>query len=382
MQKIWYGKNCRLGMVGGGQLGRMFIQEAVNFDVHVHVLDPDPNAPCADLATSFTIGSLTDFDTLYNFGKDKDVLTVEIENVNVDALERLESEGKKVLPQPHCLRTIRDKGLQKTFYSENNIPTAPFELIENKEELIHKISGYPVVQKLRTGGYDGKGVQILRNEKDLEQAFDAPSVLEEMIPFSKELSVIVARNEQGEMRSFPAVECEFNPEANLVEILFAPARIDASIEEKAGDLAREVINKLGLTGILAVEMFLTKDGELLVNEIAPRPHNSGHHTIECNVTSQFEQHMRAILGLPLGSTRIIQAGAMINLLGEKGFEGPAVYEGLENILGIPGVHPHIYGKSTTKSFRKMGHITITGEDLDDVLVNAKKVQETIKVISQ
>ncbi len=368
-------------MVGGGQLGRMFIQEAVNFDVHVHSLDPDPNAPCADLSTSFTIGSLTDFDTLYSFGKDKDVLTVEIENVNVDALEKLESEGKKVFPQPYCLRTIRDKGLQKSFYSKNNIPTAPYKLLENKEDLIKNISTYPVVQKLRTGGYDGKGVQILRSEKDLANAFDAPSVLEEMIPFSKELSVIVARNEQGEMRSFPAVECEFNPEANLVEILFAPARIDASVEEKAEELAREVINKLGLIGILAVEMFLTHDGELLVNEIAPRPHNSGHHTIECNVTSQFEQHLRAVLNLPLGSTRIIQAGAMINLLGEKGFEGPAFYDGFEKILGIPGVHPHIYGKSTTKSFRKMGHITITGDDLEEVLLNAKKVQESIKVIS-
>lgn len=381
MQKIWYGDKCRLGMVGGGQLGRMFIQEAVNFNVQVHVLDPDPQAPCAQLADSFTNGKLTDYDTLYNFGKDKDVLTVEIENVNVDALEQLQEEGKKVYPQPSVLRTIRDKGLQKEFYRINNIPTAPFQLIENKSELKDRIASFPIVQKLRTGGYDGKGVQILRSEDDLNIAFEAPSILEEMIPFSKELSVIVARNEHGEMKSFPAVECEFNPEANLVELLFSPARIDSQTEIRAEELARTVIEKLDMIGILAVEMFLTENGDLLVNEIAPRPHNSGHHTIECNVTSQFEQHMRSVLGLPLGSTRIVQAGAMINLLGEKGYEGPAYYEGLEEVMKLSGVHPHIYGKAITKSFRKMGHVTIAGQDVEEVLKTAKIVQDKLKVIS-
>ncbi len=381
MQKIWYGKNCRLGMVGGGQLGRMFIQEAINFDVQVHSLDPDKEAPCSEIAHSFTVGSLTDFDTLYQFGKDKDVLTVEIENVSVEALERLQSEGKKVFPQPAALRIIRDKGTQKEFYTANDIPTAPYRLVANKAELSENIQ-FPIVQKMRTGGYDGKGVQILRSTEDLKNAFDQPSVLEEMIPFEKEISVIVARNEHGETVSYPSVECEFNPEANLVELLFAPARISAETEAAAQELALRVIDRLGMTGILAVEMFLTKDGYLLVNEIAPRPHNSGHHTIECNVTSQFEQHLRSVLGLPLGSTRIVQAGAMINLLGEKGFEGSAHYEGLENILNIPGVHPHIYGKATTKSFRKMGHVTIAGENLEEVLQNAKKVQQTIRVISR
>jgi 5-(carboxyamino)imidazole ribonucleotide synthase len=380
MQNNWYGKNCRLGMVGGGQLGRMFIQEAINFDVHVHALDPDAAAPCAEIANSFTVGSLTDFETLYQFGKDKDVLTVEIENVSVEALEKLQSEGKKVFPQPFALRIIRDKGTQKEFFSSHGIPTAPYRLVTNKAELLEGVK-YPVVQKLRTGGYDGKGVQILRTAADLEFAFDGPSLLEEMIPFEKEISVIVARNERGETVSYPSVECEFNPEANLVELLFAPARISQEIEEAAQKLALMVINQLDMIGILAVEMFLTKEGELLVNEIAPRPHNSGHHTIECNVTSQFEQHLRAILNLPLGSTRIIQAGAMINLLGEKGFEGPVFYDGLDKILAIPGVHPHIYGKTKMKSFRKMGHVTITGETLEDVLENAKTVQQIIRVIS-
>jgi 5-(carboxyamino)imidazole ribonucleotide synthase len=381
MQNNWYGKNCRLGMVGGGQLGRMFIQEAINLDVHVHALDPDAAAPCAEIANSFTVGSLTDYETLYQFGKDKDVLTVEIENVSVEALEKLQSEGKKVFPQPFALRIIRDKGTQKEFFSSHGIPTAPYRLVTNKAELLASVK-YPVVQKLRTGGYDGKGVQILRTAADLDVAFDAPSLLEEMIPFEKEISVIVARNERGETVSYPSVECEFNPEANLVELLFAPARISQEIEEAAQKLALMVINQLDMIGILAVEMFLTKEGDLLVNEIAPRPHNSGHHTIECNVTSQFEQHLRAILNLPLGSTRIIQAGAMINLLGEKGFEGPVFYDGLDKILAIPGVHPHIYGKTTTKPFRKMGHVTIAGDTVEDVLEKAKSVQQIIRVISQ
>lgn len=382
MQKNWYGKTNRLGILGGGQLGRMFIQEAINLDVDVHILDPDPNAPCKNICTSFTQDSLLDFDAVYNFGKDKDVITVEIENVNTEALSKLENEGKKVFPQPHLLRLVQDKGLQKEFYVSNDLPTAPFHLIENKADIHKFIPSFPLVQKLRKGGYDGKGVQVLRSIEDLDKAFDAPSILEEMIPFKKELSVIVARNEKGDVVSFPTVECEFNPEANLVELLFAPALISKSIEEKAQNLAKDLIVKLNLVGILAVELFLTQNDELLINEIAPRPHNSGHHTIECNVTSQFEQHLRAILNLPLGNTRIIQAGAMINLLGEKGYEGPVHYEGLESILSIPGVQPHLYGKSTTKPFRKMGHVTISGDKIEEVIATAKNVLSRIKVISK
>lgn len=382
MQKIWYGHSSRLGMVGGGQLGRMFIQEAINFDVHVHVLDPDANAPCKHIAHSFTQGSLNDYDTLYTFGLDKDVLTVEIENVNIEALEELEKLGKKVFPQPRVLRIIKDKGIQKEFYKDHNIPTAPFQLTENLEDVKQLADQLPFVQKMRTGGYDGKGVQVLRTEKDFENAFATPSVIEEMIPFEKEISIIVARNENGEMAVYPAVECEFSEEANLVEFLFAPADISNAIENKAIELAKSIIEKLEMVGILAVELFLTKDGSLLVNEIAPRPHNSGHHTIECNVTSQFEQHMRSVLNLPLGSTEILQAGAMINLLGEKGYEGDVYYEGLEKFIGKPGVHPHIYGKAQTKSFRKMGHVTIAGKDLSKVKELALEVKNGIRVLSK
>jgi len=382
MQKLWYGHSSRLGMVGGGQLGRMFIQEAINFDVHVHVLDPDANAPCKYIAHSFTHGSLNDYDTLYNFGLDKDVLTVEIENVNIEALEALEKLGKKVFPQPRVLRIIKDKGIQKEFYKEHYIPTAPFQLTNNLEEIKQLATKLPFVQKMRTGGYDGKGVQVIRTVSDFEHAFETPSVIEEMIPFEKEISIIVARNENGEMAVYPAVECEFSEEANLVEFLFAPANISTKTENKAIELAKSVIEKLEMVGILAVELFLTKDGSLLVNEIAPRPHNSGHHTIECNVTSQFEQHMRSVLNLPLGSTDIIQAGAMINLLGEKGYEGDVFYEGLEKFIGKPGVHPHIYGKAQTKSFRKMGHVTIAGKDLNQVKSLALEVKNGIRVLAK
>lgn len=381
MQKCWYGNSMRLGMIGGGQLGRMFIQEAINFDIQVHVLDPDSNAPCRLIAHSFTQGSLTNYDDLYQFGLDKDVLTVEMENVNIEALEALEMLGKKVFPQPRVLKIIKDKGLQKQFYVDNDIPTADFQLISSSEELKEHLGLLPFMQKMRTGGYDGKGVQAIRTEEDLTKAFTVPSVLEKMIPFEKELSIIVARNEKGEMKAFPAVECEFSAEANLVEFLFAPANISATIEVQATELAKSIIQKLDLVGILAVELFLTKDGDLLVNEIAPRPHNSGHHTIECNITSQFEQHMRAILNLPLGATDILQAGAMINLLGEIGHEGSVYYKGLEEYLSFPGVHPHIYGKQLTKPFRKMGHITIAGKYIEEVKIIANEVKNGIKVIS-
>ena len=379
MQRKWYGNSFRLGMVGGGQLGRMFIQEAINFDVQVHSLDPDVEAPCKSIATSFTHGSLTDYETLLNFGLDKDIITVEIENVNIDALKELEKRGKKIFPQPHILEIIQDKGLQKQFYSENNIPTADFEMVDSKSEIQQYISSFPYMQKMRKGGYDGKGVQPLRSQEDIENAFEVPSVLEKMIPFRKELSVIVARNEKGDTAVFPTVECEFNPEANLVEFLFAPAAISNEIEVKANNIAIDVITKLGMVGILAVELFLLENGEVLVNEIAPRPHNSGHHTIECNVTSQYEQHLRAVLNLPLGSTKTIQSGVMINLLGEKGFEGDVYYEGLEKAISLEGVKVHIYGKQKTKSFRKMGHVTVGNKDIEQAKKIAREVQSILKV---
>ncbi len=381
MQNKWYGKSFHLGMIGGGQLGRMFIQESTNFDVQVHVLDPDDNAPCKTLASSFTKGSLTDYDAVLKFGADKDVITVEIENINIEALEVLEKQGKKVFPQPNVLRIIQDKGLQKEFYKQHKIPTADFFLIQNETEIQDYISSFPLMQKMRKGGYDGKGVQPLREVSDLSKAFSVPSILEKMIPFEKELSVIVARNEKGETAVYPTVECEFNPVANLVEFLFSPASVSEKVEEEARKIAIDVIEKLGMVGLLAVEFFLLKDGSLLVNEIAPRPHNSGHHTIECNVTSQFEQHMRSILNLPLGSTRILQNGVMINLLGEEGYEGSAFYQGLEEVIAIEGVKVHLYGKEFTKSFRKMGHITVGNPSLDEAKLIARKVQNMIKIIA-
>ena len=376
----WYGKDLRLGVLGGGQLGRMLIQAANDLNIHIHCLDPDPNAPCSEIAHSFSCGSLTDFNTVLNFGSDKHLITVEIENVNVEALVELEKKGVKVFPQPNVLKLIQDKGLQKEFYLKNNIPTAAFELISSKAELLLK-TDFPFVHKLRTGGYDGKGVKIISNLSEAEQSFDAPSVIEEKIDFQKELSVLVARNEKGEIKTFQLVECEFNPEANLVEFLFSPAEVSPEIELKAKEIASQLIEKLNMVGLLAVELFLTKSNELLVNEIAPRPHNSGHHTIECCTTSQFSQHLRAILNLPLGDTSLIQAGAMINLVGEKEFNGPVIYDGLENILSIPGVFPHLYGKEISKPFRKMGHITITGKDINELKAKRDKIKGLIRVIS-
>jgi 5-(carboxyamino)imidazole ribonucleotide synthase len=379
MQQIWYGNNFRLGVLGGGQLGRMLIQEAINYDVQIHCLDPDPTAPCLHLATSFTQGSLLDFDTVYAFGKDKHVLTVEIEHVNIEALEKLAAEGVWVYPQPHILKMVQDKGLQKQFYVDNQIPTPPFYLVNAKDEISNFVTEFPFMQKMRKGGYDGKGVTPLKSVTDLVNAFDVPSVLEKFVDFEKELSVIVARNASGETQVFPTVECEFSKEANLVEFLFSPADVSPEIEEKAKNLAVQIINSLEMVGLLAVELFLTKSGDVLVNEIAPRPHNSGHHTIECNVTSQFEQHLRSILNLPLGDTRSIQPGVMINLLGEKGFEGYPIYKGLEEAMSFSGVKAHIYGKSQTKSFRKMGHVTITAATLEEAKENGRKVKNLIRI---
>ena len=376
MHRRWNSKDFKIGVLGGGQLGRMLIQEAIDLDIHLHMMDPDPNAPCSSIAHSFTCGSITDYESVIEFGMDKHLVTVEIENVNIEALETLEEKGVKIFPQPRVLRTIKDKGTQKQFYTDFGIPTAPFKLYENANDIKDADINYPVIQKMRTGGYDGKGVQLLKQPED---SFDAPNLCESLIDFDKELSIIVARNENGDVQCFPSVECEFNPEANLVEYLFSPANISQEITSKANSIAKDLIQKLDMIGLLAVEFFLCKNGDLLVNEIAPRPHNSGHHTIECCNTSQYAQHLRSILNLPLGDTRLLNPGAMINILGEKGFTGPAIYEGLEKILKLPGVHPHIYGKTDTKPFRKMGHVTITGDTLIEVKNIAEKVKESINV---
>lgn len=372
-------QELQIGLLGGGQLGRMLLQQAINLNLNISVMDPDKSAPCRNLVKTFKQGSLTDFDSVYAFGKDKDLITIEIENVNIEALKLLEKEGTTIYPQPSIIELIQDKGAQKMFYQRHSIPTSDFFLVENKDQIGKYASYFPFFQKLRRGGYDGRGVVKLVNPHQLDKAFDAPSVLERLVDFEKELSVIVARNAGGDIKTFPVVECEFNPQANLVEFLFSPASIKKSIEKEAEKIAAMVAEKLGIIGILAVEMFLTKDGKILVNEIAPRPHNSGHQSIEGNATSQFEQHLRAILNLPLGDTSITRPSVMVNLLGEFGHEGQAVYEGLEEVLQFKGVYVHLYGKATTKAFRKMGHVTIVDEDLAKAKQKARMVQRTLKV---
>ncbi len=375
--KKFYDKDFKLGILGGGQLGRMLIQEATNYDIHISILDPSKDCPCAELANSFVEGSFNDFDTVLEFGRSVDVLTIEIENVNTEALLVLQDEGKQIYPSPENLITIKDKGLQKQFYANHKIATSDFRLIEGKSE----ITAFPIVQKLRTGGYDGRGVQLLKSSEDLVKAFDAPSVLEDLIQIEKEISVIVARNPQGEVKTFPIVELEFNPEANLVEFLFAPATISDEVKKKAFDLADQVVKAFDFVGILAVEMFLTKTGDVLVNEVAPRTHNSGHHTIESCHTSQFEQHIRSVLGLPLGDTRLLSPSVMLNLLGEDGFSGPVNYDGINDVLSMSGVHIHIYGKAETKPFRKMGHVTVLKETLEEAKSTANQIKKELKVIA-
>ncbi|MFD2034377.1 5-(carboxyamino)imidazole ribonucleotide synthase [Belliella marina] len=368
-----------LGILGGGQLGRMVIQSAINYNIDIHILDPDPNAPCKAIAHRFTQGSLTDYETVYAFGKNCDVITIEIESVNTDALQKLVDEGKEVYPQPHLIKLIQDKRAQKQFYKEHQIPTADFILTANKEEVLKNADFLPAVNKLGKDGYDGRGVQILRTASDLDKAFEAPSLLEKLIDFEKELAVIVARNKRGDLVAYPSVECAFHPTANLVEFLFAPASVSAEIEEKAKKVAVEVIESLGLVGILAVELFVTKNGEILVNEIAPRPHNSGHHTIEANFTSQFEQHLRTVMNMPLGNPELRMPAAMVNLLGEEGYTGNAVVEGMDEAMAEKGVYVHLYGKKTTKPFRKMGHVTILDENIEKLKSRALKIKDLIKI---
>ncbi len=371
----------KLGILGGGQLGRMLIQQAINYNVTSLVLDPDPDAPCKHIANYFENGSITDFDTVYNFGKKADIITIEIEKVNIDALEQLEKEGKKVFPQSRVIRLIQDKGVQKQFFKENDIPTSPFQIVNTKEDMENSQFQFPYILKLRKDGYDGKGVMKINSAADLDKAFDAPCIIEKLVDFEKEVAVIVARNANGDMKTFPMVEMEFNPEANLVEFLISPSTFGETLQQRAENIAKNIASAMNITGILAVEMFVCKDGELLVNEVAPRPHNSGHQTIEGNYVSQFEQHLRAIYNLPLGDTSSITNAIMINLLGEKGYEGVAKYENLEKILAIDGVYVHLYGKKYTKPFRKMGHATIVDIDREKAIEKARYVQKTLRVIA-
>lgn len=380
MSPLFFQEHFQLGVLGGGQLGRMLIQSGIDFNISFRILDPDSKAPCHTLA-DFTHGKLTDYETVMNFGNSCDIITIEIENVNTQALKDLEKQGKKVFPQPDIIELIQDKRKQKEFYRKNDIPTADFILTETKADVEKNVSFLPAVHKLGKEGYDGRGVQIIKSKNDIDKAFDAPGLLEKLIDFDREIAVIVAKNESGEVTSYPPVEMAFHPEKNLVEYLFAPAGISESIKTLADQIARKVIETLDLVGILAVEMFVTRDGQVLVNEVAPRPHNSGHQTIEANETSQYEQHLRSILNLPLGSTALRSPCAMVNLLGEDGYSGAAKYEGLETVLAIEGVHVHLYGKKVTKPFRKMGHVTIVDKDMESLKKKAIFVKNNLKVIA-
>lgn len=373
--------DLKLGILGGGQLGRMLIQEAINYNLTTLVLDPDNDAPCKHLTNYFECGSITDFDTVYNFGKKADIITIEIEKVNIEALEQLEKEGKMVFPQSRVIRLIQDKGVQKQFFKENNIPTAAFQLVSTKADMRNSSFSFPYILKQRRDGYDGKGVMKINHAGEIEQAFDGPCLIEELVDFEKEIAVIVARNPNGDMKTFPMVEMEFNAEANLVEFLISPSTYPEALQHKAEVIAKNIASSLNITGLLAVEMFVTKNGDVLVNELAPRPHNSGHHTIEGNYVSQFAQHLRAIFNLPLGDSRSINNAVMINLLGEKNHDGVAKYQGLEKIMAIDGVYLHLYGKKYTKPFRKMGHITVVDQNRDSAIQKANYIKNTLKVIS-
>jgi 5-(carboxyamino)imidazole ribonucleotide synthase len=375
----------KIGVLGGGQLGKMLAQAASPMGIQLYILDKDRNFPAGQVAPHFTEGDFNDYGDVMAFGADKDIITIEIEAVNTDALVDLEKMGKKVFPQPSIVSLIKDKGKQKLFYRNHKLPTSPFELYDNWEDIIADVENgtliYPFVQKARSGGYDGRGVQVVKDPEDLGKLLQVPSLVEDLVEIDREISVIVARNSNGEIKSFPVVDMEFHPTANLVEFLYAPSKTPIDFQNQATRIAEKLVSELEIVGLLAVELFLDVNGEILINEVAPRPHNSGHHTIEANVTSQYQQHLRAITGLPLGSTRTNLAAVMVNVLGEDGYTGRAHYQNIEECLQMEGVYIHLYGKEMTKPFRKMGHITIVSDSLDRAIEKAKIVKNTLKVIT-
>ena len=381
----FFSSDFKLGILGGGQLGKMLLYDAKRYDLHTKVMDSNKDAPCNKIADDFIIGDITDYDDVINFGNSVDLITVEIENVNADALEFLEKSGKKVYPSPKNLRIIQNKSDQKNFYSKNNLPTSRFKNYLNIEELkrnfLHDNFEFPFVWKSSRFGYDGKGVKIIKNIKDLDFSYDHQCLIEEKVSIKKELSVIVSRNTDGEIKCFPVVEMEFNEKSNLVEYVMCPANIPKQTEEKAIIIASEIAKKFEMVGLLAVELFVTNEHEILINEVAPRPHNSGHHTIECCITSQFDQHIRSILNLPLGKTDILVPGIMVNLVGENMEEGNVNYKNINDIFDIPGVYIHIYGKKKSRLNRKMGHITIVNKDINKAIEIGKSIKNKIKVTS-
>ena len=381
----YFSSDFKLGILGGGQLGKMLLTETRKFDIQTLVLEPSEEAPARYSCNGFYKGSLMDFDTVYQFGKMVDLLTIEIENVNLDALDKLEEEGLPIYPSPKTLRLIQNKGKQKDYYVSNDIPTSPHQRFVDLNDLRTALAKdeleFPFVWKCAQFGYDGNGVKICRSALDLVKLPDVECIAEEMVPFKNELAVIVARSVSGEVKTYPVVEMEFHPEANQVEYVICPARIDEKVAQKATEVALKVSEAFHHVGLLAVEMFQTDDDEILVNEVAPRPHNSGHYSIEASYTSQFENHLRAILNLPLGNTDSKVAGIMVNLVGEEGFSGQVVYENIEKIMAIDGVTPHIYGKRETRPFRKMGHVTIVNENMTEARKIAEEVKNSIRVIS-
>ena len=374
----------KIGVLGGGQLGKMLAQAAADWNLSIEVLDPTPNCPASGSAKQI-VGDFKNYDDVISFGMKHDIITIEIENVNLDALKELERLGKTVYPTPSSIELIQDKGLQKLFYQMHSIPTADFKLVESKDHIIQCIASkeikYPFVQKLRKEGYDGRGVQIIRNESDLDKLFIAPSVIESKVEIEKEIAVLAARNPSGQIITYDPVEMVFHPTANLLLYQECPSSFNEDQKEKATSLANTMIEKMNIVGLLAVEMFLDHSGNILVNEVAPRPHNSGHHTIEACITSQFHQHLRCILDLPLGDSSSWVFSVLLNLLGQPGYQGEAIYKGIEECLAMPGVYIHLYGKKETKPMRKMGHITIISQDINYVKRIAQFVSEKIKVVA-
>jgi 5-(carboxyamino)imidazole ribonucleotide synthase len=371
----------RIGILGGGQLGRMLLQAAANYVVETFVLENDEHCPAAHLCHHFIKGDIKDFETVYNFGKNLDALTIEIEAVNIEALEKLENEGVKIYPKPTAIKTIKNKIKQKEFYKLNGIPSPEFIITENIDDVKNNIHFLPAVHKIGEGGYDGKGVQVLRNKSAIIKAFDAPSVLEKMVDIQKEIAVIVAMNDKKETAVYPAAEMVFDPELNLLDYQISPAELSISVLEQATNIALQLVKSFDSPGLFAIEMFVDNNNNVLVNETAPRVHNSGHHTIEANFCSQYDMLWRIMLGYPLGNTETILPSSIVNLLGEEGYNGPAKYDGLEEVLSMKNVFVHLYGKAQTKPGRKMGHVTIMSAEKNELIEKVHRIKQRLKVVS-
>lgn len=379
MEQTLFSSDFRLGILGGGQLGKMMLYTTRKWDIQTYVMDKDDTAPAFEGSSVFFEGDIMDYEAVMEFGRQVDVLTMEIESVNVQALQDLEDEGIAVSPSAKVLNLIRNKATQKTFYEKHKIPTAAFEILEQPDSSTNR--SFPFIWKSAEGGYDGKGVKVIRTAADLNDLPNQECIYEDMVDFEMELAVIVARNARGDMKTYPVVEMEFHPEANQVEYVLCPARISTEVSKKARDLALQVSEAFDHVGLLAVEMFLTKTGDILINEVAPRPHNSGHYSIEGAITDQFEQQVRCVLNLPLGDTDTVVPAVMVNLVGDEGHTGNVVYDGIEEILAMPGVTPHIYGKKQTRPFRKMGHVTIVANEIEKARELAEVVKGKIRVVS-